>query len=847
MTSTTDARGHRVARTAEATARATFHWWQRWPEWVAPATIAWSLLYGALGVWWTLGGRGFPFGIEHDPDAEASTLMNVTADVGAPVIAVLSLLGALAAAALAQTGRRSRLHTLSLAFAWSATVALLLVVPDYRALIRVAYAPIVLLGYPFDFPPGVRDVTFGEFLPWPVINQFLCIAGGLLFGATALAYQRRTQDARASFGRTSTVTGWTSPESAARWGRWATYIAAGLPLLYAVTRWAWALGIPLGVTEEFLRDGERDAPGIWWAGAALATLAVGGGVLTLGLIQRWGEVFPRWTLGLAGKRVPPAVAIIPAGLVAILVTEAGLMFVRLTLNGTFDEEFSGGNWATVGPELTWPVWGVALGLATLAYYFRRRGQCAACGRGAPETTPGQSLAAHAQSATGGWTLGPSAGPHRAATDATRISPSALIRRIVLVALAVLSGVTAGLVALLGAAVATARPMFFLAAGLTAFCVVYLLLLRLATRDIAPARRQRLRTLLFGVGTVAVVGAFAATALPPLDDPRLLPAPVSGQQFWQLPTGSKIAYVRVTAAGHPHPTPVIFLHGGPGVSDMVGDSRYFGNLARDGFDVYIYDQVGTGRSSRLADPRGYTLERDVADLEEIRRTIGAERMILIGHSNGGMIAAAYAAVHGQHVAAMVLSSPGDPSPSAGGMSMRSRLSTKDELRLYALLLHPRPLLAYALLQVNPDAARAFASDAELDARQDRVYNRTRPALHCRGKPPGPELHGLGFFDNQYPQSAASQPHADFLPDLAGRTIPTLIIKGRCDYLSWSSALAYLRALPDARLIYLDGSGHNAYQDEPERYMAAVRAFLFLSPLPEPLYEEWHMPDGYEGPP
>jgi pimeloyl-ACP methyl ester carboxylesterase len=28
-------------------------------------------------------------------------------------------------------------------------------------------------------------------------------------------------------------------------------------------------------------------------------------------------------------------------------------------------------------------------------------------------------------------------------------------------------------------------------------------------------------------------------------------------------------------------------------------------------------------------------------------------------------------------------------------------------------------------------------------------------------------------------------------------------------------------PDARLLYLDGSGHNAYQDEPERYMAGVR--------------------------
>jgi proline iminopeptidase len=109
-------------------------------------------------------------------------------------------------------------------------------------------------------------------------------------------------------------------------------------------------------------------------------------------------------------------------------------------------------------------------------------------------------------------------------------------------------------------------------------------------------------------------------------------------------------------------PITFLHGGPGVPDMKGDARYFGRLAGEGFDVY--DQVGRGRSSRLDDPRAYTLERDVSDLEEIRATIDAEQVILIGHSYGGTLAAAYAASHPGRVAKMVLSSPGDSSPSAG---------------------------------------------------------------------------------------------------------------------------------------------------------------------------------------
>lgn len=180
-------------------------------------------------------------------------------------------------------------------------------------------------------------------------------------------------------------------------------------------------------------------------------------------------------------------------------------------------------------------------------------------------------------------------------------------------------------------------------------------------------------------------------------------------------------------------------------------------------------------------------------------------------------------------------------------MVGRLSLREQLAVYALLLQPRALLGYTLLQVNPQAAYAFAGDAEMDARFDLVYHRTRPALHCAGKPPGPPPSGLGFYAHYYRQSPVSPPHPDFLPALAGQDIPTLVIKGRCDYLTWSSAVAYLTALPDAQLVYLPGAGHNVYQDEPEEFLAVVRAFLLDHPLPEPPYEGHLSPDDYEGPP
>jgi proline iminopeptidase len=161
----------------------------------------------------------------------------------------------------------------------------------------------------------------------------------------------------------------------------------------------------------------------------------------------------------------------------------------------------------------------------------------------------------------------------------------MARRVVFVVLAALLAAVGGIGALLGAATITDRPPLFLLAGLLAFCVAYSLGLLLATRGISPSRKRRARAVLFCGGTAVVVGAFAWTALLPMGDPRLPPAPVEGQRFWELPSASRIAYIRAAAEGHARETPVIFLHGGPGVPDMRGDSQYFGMLAQDGFDVY----------------------------------------------------------------------------------------------------------------------------------------------------------------------------------------------------------------------------------------------------------------------
>src|SRR5690606_19457446 len=103
-------------------------------------------------------------------------------------IAVWALVALGASVVLARPGTRRWLAVTAVVVAWLTAGALLLVVPDFRVLIRVAYLPVVLLGAPFSWPPGV---DLGEFFQWTVLNQFLCVGGGIAFASAALHGQRR--------------------------------------------------------------------------------------------------------------------------------------------------------------------------------------------------------------------------------------------------------------------------------------------------------------------------------------------------------------------------------------------------------------------------------------------------------------------------------------------------------------------------------------------------------------------------------------------------------------------------------------------------------------------------------
>lgn len=313
-------------------------------NWRGYAAALWALAYGILGTAWALGLPGFPWGSsDPDPDRALSILAGTTPRFGW-YVAAFALPAAATALALTRRGD-SRFPLLA---AWPIATLLILVIPDSRVMMGVAYTPLLLIAPVFGWSLG--GATLADAWPWPVLNQLVCVLGGLLLAAAAVAYGRRQERAR-----------WFTPAR----GRQAVYVAVAVPLVYCATRWAWALGIPLGVSDEFLAEGEG---GMWLAGAYLATFGAFGGVLTLGLTQRWGEVFPRWLPGLRGRRVPPLLAVIPAGFVSIIVTVAGLTYLRWTVAG----RFAPAEWGAWLPECFWPIWGAALATATVSYHLRRK-------------------------------------------------------------------------------------------------------------------------------------------------------------------------------------------------------------------------------------------------------------------------------------------------------------------------------------------------------------------------------------------------------------------------------------------------------------------------------------------
>ncbi len=314
----------------------------------------WAVAYLCLAALHLLRDTGAPW-----VPTEASVLGSLSSPDVSWLIVVLGALG------LAGLGLRDRSPRVAGALLVTTGLVVALVLADARSLTFLGYLPMLLLGLAGVGP--VDEVATDVLVP--ALASVGESVGGLalvLTGAAAL---------RAGPSRMSGAT-------ASRVCRWAVAVAIAVPAFYASTRIAWALGIPFGVREEFLvelGDGKL-------AGLGLGLAALVGCVLTAGLVMRWGEAFWSWLPVVGGLPVPVRMALLPSVFVGSVVFSAGLAFWRLMATGQItDIPGNEADWAAWVPELFWPLWGVALAVAGLAYAARRAGF--RDGAGAPPQPP----------------------------------------------------------------------------------------------------------------------------------------------------------------------------------------------------------------------------------------------------------------------------------------------------------------------------------------------------------------------------------------------------------------------------------------------------------------------------
>jgi proline-specific peptidase len=273
-------------------------------------------------------------------------------------------------------------------------------------------------------------------------------------------------------------------------------------------------------------------------------------------------------------------------------------------------------------------------------------------------------------------------------------------------------------------------------------------------------------------------------------------------------GRRLAYRRLGSG-----STLVCHGGGPGFS-----STYLGDLGGldERLELVLIDPRGTGESDRPSDPRAYAIEDYVSDVEELRGHLGLERIDLLGHSHGGIVAMAYAARHPERVGRLILASTlARWAPEQEEAMNASAASHADE-----------PWYADALAALEAEQAGEFETDeemAELSLREfpfyfarygdaEREYVET---LH--GDPANADT--LRYFNTEI------FPTYDLRPELERITVPTLVITGSEDFITGPpSASEIEQGLTEVTKVLIPDCGHFVFVEAPEAFGEAVAAFL-----------------------
>ncbi len=261
-------------------------------------------------------------------------------------------------------------------------------------------------------------------------------------------------------------------------------------------------------------------------------------------------------------------------------------------------------------------------------------------------------------------------------------------------------------------------------------------------------------------------------------------------------------------------PTLVCHGGgPGFSAF-----YFGDLAGVGerLELVLLDPRGTGGSDRPADARAYDVEDYSNDVEELREHLGLERINLLGHSHGGVVAIDYAARFPDRVDRLVLASTLARFAQEQMGAMESAMAAKAG----------EPWYDDARAALEAEQAARFATDEELGELALRElpfyfarYGDSEQAYVESLRADVPNADTLRYFNQEIFETF------DLRPQLGKITAPTLVVAGEEDFITGPvCANEIQQGLRDPRKVIIPGAGHFVFIEAPEAFRETVFDFL-----------------------
>ncbi len=271
-------------------------------------------------------------------------------------------------------------------------------------------------------------------------------------------------------------------------------------------------------------------------------------------------------------------------------------------------------------------------------------------------------------------------------------------------------------------------------------------------------------------------------------------------------------------------PLVILHGGPGASHDYF-LPYLLPLARTNRLIFI-DERGSGRSQKLEDPKGYTVENMVEDVEAVRQALYLDKINLLGHSFGGVLAQAYALKYQQNLSQLILCSTFSSTKEMNAVFVRMKQNMPAELRDRIDRLEKAGLFGHG----KDYEKNRYSSDYMIAAWGEAYF----PYLYQNRPDPNydPIANGIMSWDLYREMwgsdgefvidgNLKSVEYVDRLPQIK---VPTLITVGDHDECDPSLARQMNEKIPGSKLVIFPKSGHMTFVDQPDLFNRTVNDFL-----------------------